>query len=71
MVTETDIDQLFHFDKVDENITKNGLNFARKYKIENMFLSTVQYRYDEGQTSASMNLIRQGGYNQKFLETIM
>ncbi len=44
---------------------------SRSYKLSNVCLTTVQYRYEDNYITESMNLIKSGRYYQQYLETTM
>jgi hypothetical protein len=65
------IDKIFKFTEVKNEINNGGLHNARKYAIKNLRLSTIQYRFDDRVTSYYMQLLKDGKYFQRYLETTM
>lgn len=59
------------FLQIDDVNRESSTVKARSYILTDLCLSTVQYRYEDNEMNESMDLLKNGLYTQRFLETTM
>jgi hypothetical protein len=64
------ISEILRLNKVNAEVMKSNAIKARSYKLLELHLSTVQYRYSDAEMTESMRLIRAGQFHQGYTQLI-